>query len=210
MMMKMTKHSFSALLASLLVVLLTGWVSADEAGQQAAKDIMIDENTFGCITDMTRVDRMYVDNLLGDSAGTIAAAEEGGTFPVGSALRLIPDEIMVKGKPGSHPSTGDWMFVRLGYDKDSGKQSVTTGFEEVTNFLNLTCFSCHVVAGPANDFICGDKEGNKNCAPIPFDRPMLHALQNTDPRCESQGPVSPEDAEALARLQEVVKELLDK
>nr|VFK50495.1 MAG: hypothetical protein BECKTUN1418E_GA0071001_100339 [Candidatus Kentron sp. TUN]VFK51740.1 MAG: hypothetical protein BECKTUN1418F_GA0071002_100339 [Candidatus Kentron sp. TUN] len=152
---------------------------------------------------------MYVDNLLGDLDGTIAAAKEGGTFPVGSALRLIPDEIMVKGKSGSHPSTGDWMFVRLDYDKDKETQEVTKGYEDITNFLNLTCFSCHVVA-VQHDFVCGDKEGNKNCNPIPFDRPMLHALQNTDPRCESQKDVSQEDAEALARLQKVVKELLAK
>lgn len=194
----------------LLAVLIAGCVGADKSSQQAVQDITLDENTFGCITDMTRVNQMYVDNLLGNSAGTIEVAEKGGTFPVGSALRLIPDEIMVKGKSGSHPVTGDWMFVRLDYDKDKGTQEVTTGYEEVTNFLNLTCFSCHVVAGAKHDFVCGDKEGNKNCAEVPFDRPMLHALQNTDPRCESQGDVSPEDTEALAKLQKIVEELLSK
>jgi hypothetical protein len=115
---------------------------ASASGEESPEDkeIVIDENTFGCISDMHRVNQMYVGNLLGDPQKTIEVAEKGGIFPVGSALRLIPDEIMVKGHPGSRPSTGDWMFVRLDYNKEDGSQKVTTGFEEVTNFLNLTCF----------------------------------------------------------------------
>nr|VFJ50725.1 MAG: hypothetical protein BECKFW1821A_GA0114235_102827 [Candidatus Kentron sp. FW]VFJ52865.1 MAG: hypothetical protein BECKFW1821B_GA0114236_101324 [Candidatus Kentron sp. FW] len=45
--------------------------------------------------------------------------------------------------------------------------------------------------------------------PIPFDRPMLHALQNTDPRCGS-GDVIPKDTKALVRLKKVVEKLLAK
>jgi len=206
-MRNIVSRTLFALSASLLIASLTGCINAEK---QAAKDITINENTFGCISDMKKVNQMYVDNLLGDPEGTVAAAEKGGTFPVGSALRFIPDEIMVKGKPGSHPSTGDWMFVRLDYDKDKGTQKVTKGYEEVTNFLNLTCFSCHVAAGAGHDFVCGDKDGNKNCAEIPFDRPMFHALQNTDPRCKSQGKISTEDTKALERLGQVVKKLLAK
>nr|VFJ67454.1 MAG: hypothetical protein BECKFW1821C_GA0114237_10128 [Candidatus Kentron sp. FW] len=88
------------------------------------------------------------------------------------------------------------------------RQDVTVGYEEVTDFLNLSCFSCHMAASQ-HDFVCGDKEGDKNCTPVPFDRPMLHALQNTDPRCGS-GDVSPEDTKALARLKKVVEKLLAK
>jgi hypothetical protein len=34
---------------------------------------------------------------------------------------------------------------------------------------------------------------------------MTGALQRTDPRCKNQGPVSAEDAAALAQLGEIVK-----
>ena len=44
------------------------------------------------------------------------------------------------------------------------------------------------------------------CAPIPLTRAMSGALQRTDPRCKNQT-VSPEDAEALKQLNEVLKQL---
>jgi len=36
---------------------------------------------------------------------------------------------------------------------------------------------------------------------------MFGALQRTDPRCKNKQPVSPEDAQALKELDEVVKTL---
>jgi hypothetical protein len=36
---------------------------------------------------------------------------------------------------------------------------------------------------------------------------MFGALQRTDPRCKNQKPVSPEDAQALKELDEIVKAL---
>ena len=48
-------------------------------------------------------------------------------------------------------------------------------------------------------------ELDHGCDPIPVTRPMIAALQHTDPRCKNAGPVSAEDAEALRQLGELSK-----
>jgi hypothetical protein len=60
-----------------------------------------------------------------------------------------------------------------------------------------------IQARPQWDLVC---EMDHGCAPIPVTRAMSGALQRTDPRCRTQT-VSPEDAEALKQLNEVLKPL---
>ena len=38
---------------------------------------MVDDNSFKCITEMTKVRHFYVDNLLGNVAGTVAVCKRG-------------------------------------------------------------------------------------------------------------------------------------
>ena len=88
-------------------------------------------------------------------------------------------------------------------DKD-GSKIFARGFSEVNNRLGMNCFACHSQARPEFDFVCEQDHG---CSPIPITLAMFGALQRTDPRCRNKGPVSPEDAQALKELDEVVKTL---
>jgi hypothetical protein len=169
--------------------------------------IVVDDNTFKCITDMTPVRHFYVDNLVGNLDGTVKVATAGkGDYPVGSVLQLMPNEVMVKHEPGYNPATRDWEFFYIDVSKE-GSKIYQRGFAEVNNRLGLNCFTCHVKAEPQYDFVC---ETGHGCDPIPVTRAMFGALQRTDPRCKNSGPVSAEDKEALNQLGEIVKALTGK
>lgn len=52
----------------------------------------MDDHSFKCITEMTKVRHFYVDNLLGNVAGTVAVATaDKGEYPPGSVLQLMPE-----------------------------------------------------------------------------------------------------------------------
>jgi len=163
----------------------------------------IGENSFRCITQMTHVRHFYVDNLAGNLAGTVRVAESstGGPYPVGSVLQLVPSEVMVKREKGFNAATRDWEFFELDLSSD-GSKIRTRGFAEVNNRFGGNCYSCHIKAEPQWDLICDNSHG---CDPIPITRAMSTALQHTDPRCKNGGPLSPEDAAALAQLAAIVK-----
>ncbi|MBI2993284.1 MAG: hypothetical protein HYY48_03810 [Gammaproteobacteria bacterium] len=186
------------------VLLLFGVASRAGADDAAAgKQLAVGDDTFGCISDMKKVKHFFVDNLLGDLDGTVAVANSatGGVYPPGTVLQLIPTEVMIKQKPGFSPATKDWEFFELEVSPE-GSKIRTRGFAQVNNRFGGNCFGCHVKARPEFDFVC---ELDHGCDPIPVTRPMIAALQHTDPRCKSAGPVSPEDAEALRQLGEISK-----
>jgi len=162
-------------------------------GRAAGPDV-IDATSFRCITSMTPVRQFYLDNLRGDLAGTLAAANSptGGVYPPGSVVQLIPGEAMVKRGRGFNAATRDWEFFELDVSKD-GTQIRKRGFADIVNRF--------IAARPEWDLVC---ENDHGCAPIPVTRPMIGALQRTDPRCNNPGP-SPEDAEALRQLQKLLK-----
>jgi hypothetical protein len=166
--------------------------------------VKIDDHSFKCITEMTKVRHFYVDTLLGNLAGTVAVATaDKGEYPPGSVLQLMPNEAMVKHEKGFNPATNDWEFFYIDTDKD-GSKIFARGFTKVNNRLGLNCFNCHKLARPEFDLVCEQDHG---CAPIPVTRAMFGALQRTDPRCTHQGPVSAEDQQALKQLDQIVKAL---
>lgn len=193
--------------------LATGGVSAAIAavlfvwgvGAGAAEDrVKVDDNSFKCISEMTKVRHFYVDNLSGKLAETVAVATAGkGDYPEGSVVQLMPNEVMIKQNKGFNPATRDWEFFWIDVDKN-GAKIFTRGFAEVNNRLNLNCFTCHVKAEPQYDFIC---ETGHGCDPIPVTKAMFGALQRTDPRCKGSDVVTAEDQESLRQLGEVVKAL---
>lgn len=173
------------------------------AGRGEAADAnAIDATSFRCITSMTSVRHFYVDNLRGDLAATVAAANSstGAVYPPGSIIQLIPGEAMVKRNKGFSPATRDWEFFELDVSKN-GTQIRKRGFADVVNRFGGNCFACHIAARPEWDLVC---ESDHGCAPIPVTRPMIRALQRTDPRCNPAAP-SAEDAEALRQLQQLLK-----
>ena len=162
----------------------------------------IDAASFRCITSMTPVRQFYVDNLHGDLAGTVAAANStaGAVYPPGSVIQLVPGEAMVKREKGFNPATRDWEFFELDVSK-TGTQIRKRGFADVVNRFGGNCFACHIAARPEWDLVC---ESDHGCTPIPITRTMIGALQRTDPRCNHGAP-SPADVEALRQLQQLLK-----
>jgi hypothetical protein len=185
------KISISSVLCS---VALLAWPGLGDAED-------IDAKSFRCIREMTPVRQFYVDNLRGDVAATLAAANAsaGAVYPPGSVVQLIPGEAMVKRDKGFNAETHDWEFFALDPSKD-GTRIRQRGTADVSNPLG-TCLGCHAQAQPQWDLVC---ESNHGCAPLPVTRAMIGALQRTDPRCDNP-PVSPADAEALKQLQQLTK-----
>jgi hypothetical protein len=145
------------------------------------KAIKITEDSFGCIRHMTRVRGFYVDNLLGDIADTLAAANKplGGPWPPGSVIQRIPGEAMVKHRKGFSPATDDWEFFVLDVKRRS-TEIVDRGFTDVINPFGGNCLTCHFEADPQWDMVCEQGHG---CPVNPITREMAVAVQNTDPRC---------------------------
>ena len=181
-------------------------MSAGLAGAAEGR-VKVDDNSFKCIQNMTKVRHFYVDNLSGNLAETVAVATAGkGDYPEGSVVQLMPNEVMVKQNKGFNSATRDWEFFWIDIDKN-GQKIFTRGFAEVNNRLGLNCFTCHVKAEPQYDFIC---ETGHGCDPIPVTKAMFGALQRTDARCKGSDVVTAEDQESLRQLGEVVKALTSK
>ncbi|GAA6173486.1 hypothetical protein NBRC116592_31560 [Colwellia sp. KU-HH00111] len=165
------------------------------------EDVIVDENSFSCIREMTPVRHFYVDNLLGDIESTLEVANnpEGAIYPPGSVVQLVPTEVMVKRESGTFPATGDWEFFELEVD-DKGTKIAKRGFVDVNNRFGGNCFSCHAPAREKWDFIC---ESNHGCEPIPIDHKMTGALQRSDPRCGEEV-LQDGDTMALIKLKTMV------
>jgi hypothetical protein len=162
-----------------------------------AEGIAVDEQTFGCIRDMTPVRGFFVDSLTGNLEATLAIANAGtGTYPPGSVVQLVPTEVMVKHEAGYSPATSDWEFVELDVSAD-GSQIRARGFADVVNRFGGNCFACHLKANPDRDLIC---ETGNGCEPIPLTPTMIKAIQNTDPRCDPVA-LPQEQVDALKQLQ---------
>ena len=165
------------------------------------EDVIVDENSFSCIREMTPVRHFYVDNLLGDIESTLEVANnpEGAIYPPGSVVQLVPTEVMVKRESGTFPATGDWEFFELEVD-DKGTKIAKRGFVDVNNRFGGNCFSCHAPAREKWDFIC---ESDHGCEPIPIDHKMTGALQRSDPRCGEEV-LQDGDTMALIKLKTMV------
>jgi len=162
----------------------------------------IEANSFQCIRKMTPARQFYLDNLQGNLDATLAAANSttGAVYPPGSLLQLIPGEAMVKHDRGFNAETHDWEFFELDVSKD-GTKIRKRGFADVVNRFGGNCFGCHSAARPQWDLVC---ETDHGCAPLAVTHAMTRALQRTDPRCDNP-PISPEDAEAIKQLEQLLK-----
>ena len=152
-----------------------------QAQAKQLKTVKVTEDSFGCIRDMTPVRGFYVDNLLGDVADTLAAANKpnGGPWPPGSVVQRIPSEAMVKHHKGYSPATNDWEFYVLDVRRKSTRIA-ERGFTNVINEFGGNCLTCHSTAEPRWDMICEQSHG---CNPNPITHLMAVAIQNSDPRC---------------------------
>jgi hypothetical protein len=147
----------------------------------AVEDVVVDAGDFKPLADMTAVRGFFVDNVAGDLDGTLAVANdpEGGTYPVGTVIQLIPQEAMVKRAPGFDADSNDWEFFTLDVSA-AGTKIVTRGGAEVVNrFSGSSCAGCHGAAKAQFDFVC---EHDHGCAPLPVGDDVIRSIQEADPR----------------------------
>jgi len=155
--------------------------SQPEKKPEPAKDVVVTEASFRCIREMTPVRGLFVDNLLGNLAATVAVAQSptGKAYPPGTLIQVIPTVAMVKHQRGRSPETNDWEFIDLDVTAD-GTKIFGRGFADMKMRTGVTCISCHQPAKADWDLIC---EQNHGCLPIPLTQAMIRDRQNTDPRC---------------------------
>lgn len=137
---------------------------------------------FVCIRDGEKVRKFYVTNPLGflDEALAVANSSEGGVYPVGTVLQLVPLEAMVKRRVGFSPETNDWEFFSL--DVSEGETTILArGSADVVNAFGGNCLGCHSLAAPQWDLVCEDTHG---CDPLPLSAEVIENIQNADSRCE--------------------------
>jgi hypothetical protein len=144
------------------------------------EDLEMQATDFPNINTMTKVDSYFVTNLLGheEEALRVARAPNGGTFPVGTLLQLVPQEAMVKRRAGWNRATHDWEFFFLETTPE-GTKIVTRGADEVVNRFGGNCASCHLAADPKWDLVCKDDHG---CEPLPIGDDLIATIQAADPR----------------------------
>jgi len=137
---------------------------------------------FDCILSWTKVGDYRVTNKLGDVAASvaIASASDGGVFPVGTVVQLIPNEAMVKRHAGFNAASDDWEFFNLTTSASGTTINQRGGGATVTNFTGSSCLTCHSGAAPQWDMICGTTHG---CQPLPIGESTIQSIQNGDPRC---------------------------
>ncbi|HET7722564.1 MAG TPA: hypothetical protein VFK43_21545, partial [Acidimicrobiales bacterium] len=130
------------------------------------EDLVMEASDFVNINDMTPVRGYFIDNRLGDLDEALAVAEdpEGGTYPVGTIIQLVPSEAMVKRAPGFSPATNDWEFFSLAVSPE-GTEILQRGGPDVVNQFGGSCADCHLQADPQFDLVCEDTHG---CAPLPI------------------------------------------
>jgi hypothetical protein len=149
------------------------------------EDFAPDPDDFRNLHTMTKVRGFYVDNRLGhlDEALAVANSPDGGEYPVGTIIQLVPQEAMVKRAPGFDPDTNDWEFFSLEVTA-GGTRILDRGGDEVVNQFGGSCASCHQAADPQFDLVCEDDHG---CEPLPIGDDVIAGVQDADPRPRRSG-----------------------
>lgn len=145
------------------------------------EDVVAQPGDFKNVKDMSKVRGMFIDNLLGHLPEAIKVAEnpDGGVFPIGTVIQLVPQEAMIKRKPGFSPAFGDWEFLELDTSATGTVINKRGGAEVVNRFGGKSCAACHVKANIKFDFICEKTHG---CDPLPVPDAVFIALQEADAR----------------------------
>jgi hypothetical protein len=160
--------------------------SGDQDGAAATsttepEDVVVEADDFTALADMTPVRGFFVANVLGhlDEALDVAESPDGGVYPVGTVIQLIPQEAMVKRAPGFDPASNDWEFFTLDVTAEGTTILSRGGSEVINRFSGSSCASCHSAAEPQFDFVCEDTHG---CEPLPVTDEVITAIQQADLR----------------------------
>ena len=176
----------SVALALVLALGVSACVGSNDAATQprttstVAEDLDMKPSDFRNLSTMTSVRGFFIDNRLGHLAEALRVANspDGGVYPVGTIVQLVPQEAMVKRRKGWNATTHDWEFFFLG-TSTTGTEILTRGAKETVNRFGGNCFDCHASADPKWDFVCEQDHG---CEPLPFGHDVFAAIQRADPR----------------------------
>jgi hypothetical protein len=181
--------------------LASGDASAPDAGI-TGEDFTPTAADFDCLSDSewTVIGVSKYKNVLGHGAEMLAVANsaDGGVYPVGTIIQLVPGEASAKRGEGYNAASHDWEFFTLTPSNDGGTTIDTSGGgASIFNFTGSSCLACHAKAAPQWDFVCGDKDGGNThgCAPLPVSGAELVQL-DPDPRCVAAGGGSAADGGA--------------
>ena len=144
------------------------------------EDLDMKPADFRNLSTMTKVRGFFLDNRLGHlpEALRVANSPNGGVYPVGTILQLVPQEAMVKRARGWNPTTHDWEFFFM-KTSAAGTEIVTRGATETVNRFGGNCFGCHAKADAKWDMVCEHTHG---CDPLPVGDDVIRAIQNADTR----------------------------
>jgi hypothetical protein len=170
-------------LGLLLVAVLEACGGGDTVAtrpKRPAEDFVPEATDFRNLHTMTPVRGFFLDNRLGhlDEALEVANSPDGGEYPVGTIIQLVPQEAMVKRREGFSKTTGDWEFFFLSVSPE-GTVIEVRGTDEVVNRFGGNCASCHALADPQFDSVCEQDHG---CDPLTIGRDIINAVQAADPR----------------------------
>lgn len=156
--------------------------AADGGADAAGLPLAVTAGDFDCMLDWTAVRRFHMKNTHGHLAEALAVADnpDGGKYPVGTFIQLVPSEAMVKHEVGWNTATADWEFFFLKASA-AGTQILVRGGGEVVNGFGGNCLGCHALAAPKWDMVC---EVGHGCADLQITTELIEALQQTDPRCK--------------------------
>ena len=158
----------------------TGSVASSSTTADPNEDYEAKAGDFVNVHDMTAVRGFFISNELGhlDEALKVVNDPNGGTYPVGTIIQLVPQEAMVKRKAGFAPDGGDWEFFQLTVTP-TGTEIKQRGTGEIKNLFNQSCGACHMKADIKFDFVCEKSHG---CDPLPMPDTFFKNLQDHDPR----------------------------
>ena len=174
---------FKSQLKTLSLIVFSSFAISQSYSADDSKQLDVSESAFKCLTELAASGRFFVDNILGNLDATLAVSNSsnGGSYPPGSLLTLVPNEAMIKHQPGWNPATNDWEFFLLDISEE-GTGILARGGVEVAN-QSGSCFGCHQLARPEWHLVCGINHG---CAPIPFTLEQIRGVQGMDPRCTNE------------------------
>ena len=155
--------------------------------------------TFDCLkgSEWTQAGMSLYKNVLGHQAEMLAVASspDGGVFPEGTVIQLIPTEASVKRAAGFSAASHDWEFFSLSVSSTGTTILKRGGTAAVVNQFGGSCLNCHGQAAPQWDLVCADLDGGVDpdsgktthgCAQLPsFVTPdLVESLRSTDARCK--------------------------
>src|SRR5262249_8348899 len=112
----------------------------------SAQDLVVTEQTFGCILEWKKVRNTYIRHSdpeqLKEAIRIFRDSVPDKEYPVGTILQLVPFEAMVKHPHEKFPKTNGWEFFALDVSKE-GTKIRDRGDNVVNLSQGVTCLSCH-------------------------------------------------------------------